>query len=72
MEDIINIRLTKDCPEVLLMDTETKALGISRNEMIVRAISMMLNFETTFYKKLEKYSENKLEESIIGTQTQNA
>lgn len=72
MADIINIRLTKDCPEVLLMDTQTKALGISRNEMIVRAISMMLNFETTFYKKLEKYSENKLEESIIGTQTQNA
>ena len=52
--------------------TQAKALGISRNEMIVRAITMMLNFETTFYKKLEKYSENKLEESIIGTQTQNA
>ncbi|KAJ49770.1 hypothetical protein BD780_000918 [Clostridium tetanomorphum] len=40
------------------MDETVKALGISRNEMIVRAITMMVNFDTTFYKKLEKYSEN--------------
>ncbi|MBD8046688.1 hypothetical protein [Clostridium faecium] len=58
MADIINIRLTKECPEVSLMDETAKALGISRNEMIVRAITMMVNFDTTFYKKLEKYSDN--------------
>jgi uncharacterized protein (DUF1778 family) len=40
MADIINIRLTKDCPEVSLMDETAKALGISRNEMIVRAASV--------------------------------
>ncbi|WP_268877879.1 hypothetical protein [Anaerosacchariphilus polymeriproducens] len=32
MADIINIRLTKDCPEVSLMDTQAKALGIFRND----------------------------------------
>lgn len=53
MADIINIRLTKDCSEVSAMDEAAKALGISRNEMIVRAITMMVNFDTTFYKKLE-------------------
>ena len=58
MADIINIRLTKDCPEVSVMDEAAKALGISRNEMIVRAITLMVNFDTTFYNKLEKYSEN--------------
>jgi hypothetical protein len=57
MPDIINIRLTKDCPEVTLMDETAKALGISRNEMIIRAITLMVNFDKTFYKKLEKYSE---------------
>ena len=57
MPDIINIRLTKDCPEVSLMDETAKALGISRNEMIIRAITLMVNFDKTFYKKLEKYSE---------------
>ncbi len=58
MPDLINIRITKDCPEVSLMDETAKALGISRNEMIIRAITLMVNFDTTFYKKLEKYSEN--------------
>ncbi len=58
MADIINIRLTKDCSEVSAMDEAAKALDISRNEMIVRAITMMVNFYTTFYNKLEKYSEN--------------
>jgi hypothetical protein len=58
MADIINIRLTKDCPEVSLMDETAKSLGVSRNEMIVRAITLLVNFDTTFYKKLEKYSEN--------------
>ncbi len=58
MADIINIRLTKGCPEVSAMDETAKALGISRNEMIVRAITMMVSFDTTFYKKLEKFSEN--------------
>ena len=57
MPDLINIRITKDCPEVSLMDETAKALGISRNEMIIRAITLMVNFDKTFYKKLEKYSE---------------
>ncbi len=57
MPDLINIRLTKDCPEVYLMDETAKALGISRNEMIIRVITLMVNFDKTFYKKFEKYSE---------------
>ncbi len=58
MADIINIRITKDCPEVSLMDETAQALGMSRNEMIIKAITMMVNFDRTFYKRLEKYSEN--------------
>ncbi|WP_156943658.1 hypothetical protein [Alkaliphilus transvaalensis] len=43
MANIINIRLTKDYLEVSTMDETAKALGISGNEMIVRAITMMMN-----------------------------
>jgi len=57
MADLINIRLTKDSPEVEVMDETAKALGISRNEMILRAVKMMVGFDKVFYKKLESYSE---------------
>jgi hypothetical protein len=57
MADLINIRLTKDSPEVEAMDKAAKALGMSRNEMILKAIGMMISFDKVFYKKLEAYSE---------------
>jgi hypothetical protein len=53
MPDLINIRLTKDSPEIEAMDKAAKALGMSRNEMILKAIGMMISFDTVFYKKLE-------------------
>lgn len=56
MPELINIRLTKDSPEVAAMDAQAKALGMSRNEMILKAITMLLDFNPTFYKKLEAYS----------------
>ena len=40
MPELINIRLTKDSPEVSAMDAQAKALGMSRNEMILKAITM--------------------------------
>lgn len=57
MPDLINIRLTKDSPEIEAMDETAKALGMSRNEMILKAIGMMISFDKVFYKKLETYSE---------------
>ncbi|MGF7142449.1 hypothetical protein HNQ56_000867 [Anaerotaenia torta] len=57
MADLINIRLTKDSPEIEAMDEAAKALGMSRNEMIIKAIGMMISFDKVFYKKLEAYSE---------------
>lgn len=57
MPDLINIRLTKDSPAVETMDEAAKALGMSRNEMILKAIGMMISFDKVFYKKLEAYSE---------------
>lgn len=57
MPDLINIRLTKDSPELEAMDEAAKALGMSRNEMILKAIGMMISFDKVFYKKLEAYSE---------------
>lgn len=39
------------------MDEAAKALGMSRNEMILKAIGMMISFDKVFYKKLEAYSE---------------
>jgi hypothetical protein len=57
MADLINIRLTKDSPEVEAMDEAAKSLGMSRNEMILKAIGMMISFDKVFYKKLEAYSE---------------
>lgn len=57
MPDLINIRLTKDSPAVEAMDEAAKSLGMSRNEMILKAIGMMISFDKVFYKKLETYSE---------------
>lgn len=57
MPDLINIRLTKDSPEIEAMDEAAKAFGMSRNEMIIKAIGMMISFDKVFYKKLEAYSE---------------
>ncbi len=57
MPDLINIRLTKDSPEIEAMDEAAKALGMSRNEMILKAVGMMISFDKVFYKKLEAYSE---------------
>ena len=50
MADLINIRLTKDSPEVEAMDEAAKSLGMSRNEMILKAIGMMISFDKVFYK----------------------
>ena len=69
MPELINIRLTKDSPEVAAMDARAKALGMSRNEMIIKAITMLLDFDTTFYKKLEAYSSNA--NVSMGTALQN-
>ena len=55
MTELINVLLTKNSPEVVIMDTQVKALSMSRNELIIKAITMLLNFEPTFYKKLEVY-----------------
>lgn len=57
MADLINIRLTKDSPVVEAMDEAASKLGMSRNEMILKAIGMMISFDKVFYKKLEAYSE---------------
>lgn len=57
MPDLINIRLTKDSPAVEAMDYAANILGMSRNEMILKAIGMMISFDKVFYKKLEAYSE---------------
>lgn len=57
MPDLINIRLTKDSPVIETMDEAAKAFGMSRNEMILKAIGMMISFDKVFYKKLEAYSE---------------
>jgi len=57
MPDLINIRLTKDSPAVEAMDEAASKLGMSRNEMILKAIGMMISFDKVFYKKLEAYSE---------------
>ena len=57
MADLINIRLTKDSPAVEAMDEAASRLGMSRNEMILKAIGMMISFDKVFYKKLEAYSE---------------
>ena len=57
MSDLINIRLTKDCPSVQAMDEAAKALGMSRNEMMIKAITMFIGFAPTFYKRLEAYSQ---------------
>ena len=53
MADLINIRYTKDSTEVEAIDEVAKALGMSRNEMILKAIGMMISFDNVFYKKLE-------------------
>ncbi|WP_410496121.1 hypothetical protein QTL86_22695 [Cellulosilyticum sp. ST5] len=55
MTELINVLLTKNSPEVVIMDTQVKALSMSRNELIIKAITILLNFEPTFYKKLEVY-----------------
>ncbi|TYQ16563.1 UNVERIFIED_CONTAM: hypothetical protein Cloal_3114 [Acetivibrio alkalicellulosi] len=56
MPDLINIRLTKDSPAVEAMDEAASKLGMSRNEMILKAIGMMASFDKVFYKKPEVYS----------------
>lgn len=56
MADAINIRLTKECPLTEVMDEAAKKLGMSRNELIVNGINLMVNFDTHFYKRLEAYS----------------
>ena len=38
------------------MDEAAKKLGMSRNELIVNGINLMVNFDTHFYKRLEAYS----------------
>jgi len=37
------------------MDEAAKKLGMSRNELIVNGINLMVNFDTHFYKRLESY-----------------
>lgn len=57
MAELINIRLTKDSPAVEAMDYAAHNLGMSRNEMIIKAVTMMINFDKVFYNKLKAYSE---------------
>jgi hypothetical protein len=57
MPDLINIRLTKDSLAVEAMDEAVSKLGMSRNEIILKAMGMMISCDKVFYKKLEAYSE---------------
>ncbi|MGD9676762.1 MAG: hypothetical protein AB7V16_00150 [Vulcanibacillus sp.] len=40
MADLINIRLIKDSPAVEAMDYAAHNLGMSRNEMIIKAVTI--------------------------------
>ena len=57
MSDLINIRLTKECPSVQVMNNQAKALGMSSNEMMIKAITMFIGLDPIFYKQLEVYSQ---------------
>ena len=41
MADLINIRPTRDCATSEEMDADAKALGMSRNEMILKAVDII-------------------------------
>ena len=38
------------------MDAASKTLGISRNEMILKAVDIIRGFDVSFYRKLKQYS----------------
>ena len=67
MPDLINIRLTKDSLELEAMD-KAASKGMSRNEMILKAIGMMISFDKVFYKKLEAYSTKVKVPMAVATQ----
>ena len=39
------------------MDAAAKTLGMSRNEMILKAVDIIRGFDVSFYRKLEQYSQ---------------
>jgi hypothetical protein len=57
MADLINIRPTRDSATSEEMDAAAKALGMSRNEMILKAVDIIRGFDVSFYRKLEQYSQ---------------
>ena len=57
MADLINIRPTRDSATSEEMDAAAKALGMSRNGMILKAVDIIRGFDTSFYRKLEQYSQ---------------
>ncbi len=48
--------MTKHSPTSVSYTEAAQKLGMSRNEMILKAVAMMISFDVTFYKKLEAYS----------------
>jgi hypothetical protein len=57
MADLINIRPTRDSATSKEMDVAAKTLGMSRNEMILKAVDIIRGFDVSFYRKLEQYSQ---------------
>ena len=57
MADLINIRPTRDSATSEEMDAAAKALGMSRNEMILKAVDIIRGFDVSFYRKLKQYSQ---------------
>ena len=55
MADLINIRPTRDSATSEEMDAAAKALGMSRNEMILKAVDIIRGLDVAFYRKLEQY-----------------
>lgn len=48
MADLINIRPTRDSATSEEMDEAAKALGMSRNEMILKAVDIIRGFDVSF------------------------
>lgn len=59
MANLINIRPTRDSATSEEMDAAAKTLGMSRNEMILKAVDIIRGFDTSFYRKSEQYSQRR-------------
>jgi hypothetical protein len=57
MAEQLNIRVTKDMPDIATIEKAAAELGMNRNQLAIEGVKMMCFWDKVFYSKMKAYAD---------------